>query len=1201
MSVEYLGAPLTGVYSIPGGQARLYERGLTVNGAGGEVVVSFAFPMLGRPSIVTGQPAATPPFEPYAIHFHLGNWQLEQLTPLLQTALAGRLGLVMTGQPAVRVPLTIGPAAVVKPEQKPGVGGVTIPAVYGVSVTTAALQERQLYDVAVLADGGQWRIVAPHAVYRRETWTDFGIAHITDMHVARRIDLFRELLVRAGRAEAAQRMYNWNDRFRGFVRYANYLHGIGVLDVIVATGDLYDYLFEDNDNPADGGNAAFLRKLILGQAPGPDFPDVEELLVPIFMAPGNHDYRKHPYKLLFDVQISLIDLGILGSIDKDVMRIKNFSGYHLLQDDALLLTNRLDGHSGAEAPNLNPASAGRMVEVDTEIKPYKTFLADRGSYIVRLGAHRIAMLDSAHDVGLVTDVLKAFLVKIGFGSEDEATFVGGSPNCEGVSAEEFKMVSDALAETSDSGLFIVGLHAPLFNMWNNEYPYFLRETQRPAHHEQALAFLARHDGRPVQIKEQVQGRHPLWFASDQGAPTFVKRMESQDLHQDMLDYGVSRGKAEELMRLLAGIGSRRPADLVLAGHTHRHNEFSVRRLPTGELACYMDFYTQNPAWHYPTRFTHSWQRTADSPNTIAPVTDVTYVEIVSGAAPDATPWPMPYDAMFNNQLQAPPYQNPLSSTTNPRAWWAQHRPLVLQTGALGPLDNSQVSFTGFRVLLVKNDVIEKIHFIPTRRLEENQYRLAWEDAIRPTPIRRYLHVERSRPLKPPAAVGAPSGIVFPALGVTNVVYRDAEGRLHEVWQKGPESGTSNLTYLADNAIRAAGNPTLYIAATEGNEVALYRGTDSHVHSLYWSTGAVGRDALSLTAGAPPAAGNPVGFVQKDGTNVVIYRAGDKHLHSLWWTGTNAPGTEDLTAPSGAPPAAGDPAPFVNTNTGENIVVYRGTDGHIHVMYWLGAEAVAHESLSGFARSPKAAGDPVAYYTGHNDAHQVTYRSHDGHLHELWWLGANPVSHWDLTAATAGAPPAASDPAAYYSAGTNTKHVIYRSADGHLNEIWWIPGAMPTHVDITLEALAPLAVDKPTAFTVAGPDSHHAVYRGTDGQIHEIRWTSNVTFSGGAHVGLQSDWRWCNKCQGLFYGPTVGASKCPAGGPHASPAQSGSANYSLPHGVAGDVSRQSEWRWCNKCQGLFYGPAVATSRCPAGSAHAAPAQSGSVNYSLPMRL
>ena len=38
------------------------------------------------------------------------------------------------------------------------------------------------------------------------------------------------------------------------------------------------------------------------------------------------------------------------------------------------------------------------------------------------------------------------------------------------------------------------------------------------------------------------------------------------------------------------------------------------------------------------------------------------------------------------------------------------------------------------------------------------------------------------------------------------------------------------------------------------------------------------------------------------------------------------------------------------------------------------------------------------------------------------------------------------------------------------------------------AVAPLAADKPTAFTVEGPNSQHVVYRGTDGHIHEIRWT-----------------------------------------------------------------------------------------------------------------
>jgi hypothetical protein len=128
---------------------------------------------------------------------------------------------------------------------------------------------------------------------------------------------------------------------------------------------------------------------------------------------------------------------------------------------------------------------------------------------------------------------------------------------------------------------------------------------------------------------------------------------------------------------------------------------------------------------------------------------------------------------------------------------------------------------------------------------------------------------------------------------------------------------------------------------------------------------------------------------------------------------------------------------------------------------------------------------------------------------------------------------------------------------------------------------------------------------------------------------QSDWRWCNKCQGLFFaGNNLGL--CPAGGTHN---DSGSGNYALNTSGSGqsnwrwcrqcqglffagnnlgacpshshnDVgsgnyvlrtsgSGQSNWRWCNKCQGLFYGgnnPSV----CPAGSAHN---DSGSGNYVL----
>ncbi len=49
MSVEHLGEPRIGTYPVPGGEARRYARGVTINGGGGHVIVAFRFPILGTP------------------------------------------------------------------------------------------------------------------------------------------------------------------------------------------------------------------------------------------------------------------------------------------------------------------------------------------------------------------------------------------------------------------------------------------------------------------------------------------------------------------------------------------------------------------------------------------------------------------------------------------------------------------------------------------------------------------------------------------------------------------------------------------------------------------------------------------------------------------------------------------------------------------------------------------------------------------------------------------------------------------------------------------------------------------------------------------------------------------------------------------------------------------------------------------------
>jgi len=84
---------------------------------------------------------------------------------------------------------------------------------------------------------------------------------------------------------------------------------------------------------------------------------------------------------------------------------------------------------------------------------------------------------------------------------------------------------------------------------------------------------------------------------------------------------------------------------------------------------------------------------------------------------------------------------------------------------------------------------------------------------------------------------------------------------------------------------------------------------------------------------------------------------------------------------------------------------------------------------------------------------------------------------------------------------------------------------------------------------------------------------------------QPNWRWCNKCQGIWFAQNlVTGGKCPAGGAHNT---AGSRNYALNHYLNNEspgAPVQLAWRWCNKCQGLFFGGSTSTGYCPAAGGH-----------------
>ena len=91
---------------------------------------------------------------------------------------------------------------------------------------------------------------------------------------------------------------------------------------------------------------------------------------------------------------------------------------------------------------------------------------------------------------------------------------------------------------------------------------------------------------------------------------------------------------------------------------------------------------------------------------------------------------------------------------------------------------------------------------------------------------------------------------------------------------------------------------------------------------------------------------------------------------------------------------------------------------------------------------------------------------------------------------------------------------------------------------------------------------------------------------------QIDWRFCHKCQGLFFAGNPSQGVCPADRQPHDASQSGkymlgfgeSTPGHLPEGeqLFGSSARQGDWRFCHKCQGLFFAGNPSQGVCPAVS-------------------
>ena len=183
----------------------------------------------------------------------------------------------------------------------------------------------------------------------------------------------------------------------------------------------------------------------------------------------------------------------------------------------------------------------------------------------------------------------------------------------------------------------------------------------------------------------------------------------------------------------------------------------------------------------------------------------------------------------------------------------------------------------------------------------------------------------------------------------------------------------------DQASLSAGDPFEYLKGSTV-QIVPFRGVDNDIHQLYTinnNTQWVQAD-VSAVVHAPAAAGDPFGSLTPGGNQIVDYTGTDGHIHQLYISNGHWVHL-DLTAVTNAPLSGGDPFEYLNGSS--QIIPFRGVDSDIHQLYTINNNTQwVHADLSKSAGAPPSAGDPFAYISGAQD---VVYRGTDGDIHLLF--------------------------------------------------------------------------------------------------------------------------------------------------------------------------------------------------------------------------
>ena len=162
----------------------------------------------------------------------------------------------------------------------------------------------------------------------------------------------------------------------------------------------------------------------------------------------------------------------------------------------------------------------------------------------------------------------------------------------------------------------------------------------------------------------------------------------------------------------------------------------------------------------------------------------------------------------------------------------------------------------------------------------------------------------------PPAVSNPSTYTYHVFNTQHVVYVSADGHLHQLYYN-TAKGWRDADMAGQGASLMKGRPAPIVDTVDNSQSISYCGQDNNIYILSFirEEGWKNLNLSSLT-GSPPAAGSPYAYTfDLFNSKHVVYRAVDGNIYQIYLTPGREWRTSNLSVTTGAPPAAGDPSAY----------------------------------------------------------------------------------------------------------------------------------------------------------------------------------------------------------------------------------------------------------------------------------------------------